>query len=274
MREIVSTESPLAFSMKGICKTFGSVTANDQIDFEVQKGEIHALLGENGSGKSTMMNVLTGIYQPTAGNISYAGRPITGLSPAAIAQQGVARTFQNVQLFGEMSALENVMVGLSHTYTTNLIDVVLHTGRYRRQEHANRVRAASLLDFVGLGELHDEEARNLPYGKQRLLEIARALALSPSLLLLDEPAAGIPPADLPELTAMIHKIRQHGIAIILVEHHMDVVMEVCDHISVLDFGQKIAEGTPAQIRLNQQVIKAYLGSDSTATPALQEEATC
>lgn len=258
----------------GIVMQFGGLKALDTVTIDVMPGSVHGLIGPNGSGKSTMMNVLTGIYQPTAGNISYAGQPITGLSPAAIAQKGVARTFQNVQLFGEMSALENVMVGLSHTYTTNLIDVVLHTGRYRRQEHANRVRAASLLDFVGLGELHDEEARNLPYGKQRLLEIARALALSPSLLLLDEPAAGIPPADLPELTAMIHKIRQHGIAIILVEHHMDVVMEVCDHISVLDFGQKIAEGTPAQIRLNQQVIKAYLGSDSTATPALQEEATC
>jgi len=244
---------------------FGGVTALNKVNLHVSEGEIAALIGPNGAGKTTVFNIVTGYYQPTEGQVKLDGESIIGLKQHKIARKGLARTFQNIRLFGDMTAKENIATAADSLNNTGLLDALFGTPRSRRAERFSMAKADELLELVGLTHRGGQLARNLPYGDQRRLEIARALALNPKVLLLDEPAAGFNPQEKEELGQLIKKIRDTGYAVLLIEHDMSLVMKISDRVSVLDFGQKIAEGTPSQIQKDQNVIDAYLGVADNAS---------
>lgn len=245
--------------VKNLTMEFGGVVALKEVNLHVSAGEIAALIGPNGAGKTTVFNVVTGYYQPTKGDVLLNSQSLLGLKSNKIARLGLARTFQNIRLFGDMTALENVMTGADARNKVGLIGSIFGTSTSRQDEKLSHSRAAELLTFMGISHRSGQLARNLPYGDQRRLEIARALALEPKVLLLDEPAAGFNPQEKVELGDLIKKIRDTGFAVLLIEHDMSLVMKISDRVSVLDFGQKIAEGTPSEIQSNQKVIDAYLG---------------
>jgi len=250
----------------GLTKTFGGLRAVDGVSFAVGDGEITALIGPNGAGKTTLFNLVTGFLAPTAGRVRFRGEDITRWSPDRVTARGIARTFQNIRLFRGMSAIDNVVVGGHVRTSATLVDAVLATPRHRREERQARARAADLLTFVGLRDRASVPARSLPYGDQRRLEIARALATRPRLLLLDEPAAGMNTAETQALMTLIRRLRDdYGLTILLIEHDMKLVMGVCDRIIVLNFGRTIAEGAPDEVRGNPQVIEAYLGTHTART---------
>ena len=250
-------------TVRGLAKHFGGLKAVDGVDMIVHRGEVHALIGPNGSGKTTIINMLSGLYVPTAGEIRLDGANLTGRKPHVITAHGVARTFQNIRLFGDLTVLDNVLIGQHGRSKAGLVGSVFQPPSQRAEEAAIREKAREVLEFVGLGGQEFAEAKSLPYGRQRVLELGRALVSEPKLLLLDEPAAGLNAAETEELLDLLFQIRDHGITILLVEHDMGLVMNVSDQITVLNFGKKIAEGSAEAIQKNPEVIDAYLGTEAS-----------